>query len=66
VLQANRREYRRITGHGLDRAAAASGDIDKNLGESAAFEEAEAGCEVMAGMFKVQQLMSPALRKPPS
>jgi hypothetical protein len=57
VLQTDRRKYRRITGHGLDRAATAPGNIDKNLGKSTCLEETKTGSVAVTGVFEVQQLM---------
>jgi hypothetical protein len=57
VLQADRREYRRIAGHSLDRASASAGDINKNLSESTRLEETETGSVAKPSMFEVHQLM---------
>jgi hypothetical protein len=65
-LQADRREYCRIAGHGLDCASASSGDINENLGESTGLEKTKAGSVAVAGVFKVQQFMESSLRKSPS
>jgi RNA polymerase sigma factor (sigma-70 family) len=62
-LQADRREYRRIAGHGLNRASAPSGDIYENLSKSTRFEEPEAGSASVASVLKVQQFMRPSLRQ---
>jgi hypothetical protein len=54
ALQADRREYRRIPRHGLDRAAAASRNIDKNFRKLTRLEVSETRSVAVAGMFKVQ------------
>ena len=66
MLQADRREYRRIAGHSFDCASASSGDINENLGEPTRLEETNAGGVAMSGVHKVQQLMGSSLRKPRS
>ena len=66
MLQADRREYRRIAGHSLDCASASSGDINENLGESTGLEKTETGSVAAASVFKVQQFMESSLRKSPS
>lgn len=66
VLQADRREYRRITRHSLDRAAASSGNVNENLGETTGVKVTETRSVAVAGMFEVQQFMASTLRKPSS
>jgi hypothetical protein len=61
VLQTDRREYRRITGHGSI-ALPLRPNVDKNLGQSAGFK-AKAGDVAVAGMIEVQQLMGSSLWK---
>jgi hypothetical protein len=53
MLKTDRREYRRIARHGLDRAPASPRDIDKNLRKPARFEEANTGGEAMTSVYKV-------------
>jgi hypothetical protein len=66
VLQTDRREYRRITGHGLDCASASSGDVNENLSESTSLEKSQTGSVAVASVFKVDELMESTLRKPSS
>jgi hypothetical protein len=66
VLQANRGQYRRITGYRFNGASASSGNVDKDFSEFAGFKEAHAGSVSITGMFKVYDLVCPSLWKPPS
>jgi hypothetical protein len=53
MLETDRREYRGIPRHGLNRAPASPRDIDKNLRKPARLEEANTGGVAMTSVYKV-------------
>ena len=53
MLETDRREYRGIARHGLDRAPASARDIDENLRKPARLEEANTAGIAMTSVHKV-------------
>jgi hypothetical protein len=62
VLQTDRREYRGIMGHGLDRASASPWDVDENLRQQSSVEITQPESVPVASVLNVQQVMRPSLR----